>query len=196
MMRQGRLVGILLLSLLLTACGPGKLKWKSFPIPIYSESALLTTEESKMDFEDAMNYWESKAGRKLFDYKGVVDNARAAFSGDPSQPEAIYYNIVLRLNPWSLPQNVVGQTTVLSVGDEIRSAMIVLNPEVSFCAQDCRVQPRSTSQRRTFAHELGHFLGMAHTDSKSNIMYPDAIPGGTLTDMAAEVPELLALTED
>ena len=45
-----------------------------------------------------------------------------------------------------------------------------------------------------FLHELGHFLGFAHTSSTSDVMFPTIQPGGDLETMEVNLTDLQRLT--
>lgn len=82
----------------------------------------------------------------------------------------------------------------MSESQEINGAMIMFNPNTRFCAGDCERDPRLISQKKSYAHELGHFLGLDHITNVSNIMYPDAVPGGSLEGVAVDLDALIRMT--
>ena len=70
MTRQGWLLG-LLVAPLLVGCAKEKEKktgWQSFPVAIYADAALTSDRQAEEDLFTAMSFWESHAGRKLFDF--------------------------------------------------------------------------------------------------------------------------------
>jgi hypothetical protein len=199
MISQGRQVGSLFVTafflLTLSACGSGHAGWNNFPVTIYSQSSLLTTPQAKSDFNDALNFWEGKAGKQLFDYQGDYTASATPFTGNPAAPTAITANVIFFQNPWPFNVNIVGQTTVMqSTSQAISGAVIMINPSTTLCEGDCDGQPDATSERRAFTHELGHFLGLVHILDVTNIMYPQIQSGGTLTDMQVDQTTLNTLT--
>ena len=130
--------------------------------------------QAHSDFQDAMHFWEQIVGKQLFDYRG--DWNGQVYSGGDS----ISQNSLFAQSPWSYASNIAAQTIVLSQSSQIQGAVIMVNPNTSFCGGDCTGQRSSTSMRKVFAHELGHFIGLSHVQDTSNIMYPDALPGGSL----------------
>ncbi len=191
MMSHGWQVVFLGISCLaMTACGnkkEGPTRWKAFPVAIYADPALVPNDQAKSDFSEAMAFWESKVGKQLFDYRGTW-NGQGFDNGDSVSQNSMYYS-----SPWSYAQNIAAQTVVLSRESEIEGAVIMVNPGTSFCAGDCTGQSSRTSQKKVFAHELGHFLGMGHNTDTANIMYPDALPGGTLGGLTVNTGELQPL---
>ena len=191
MIYHGRLIGSFCLLILLTACGNGRQGWASFPVPIYSSSSLLSTPQAQSDFKDAMAFWEAKVGKPVFEYKGAWDTSQAAYTGTVDNPSSIVGNVIFMQNPWPFPTNVVGETTVHSENQEIKGALVMINPSTQFCGGDCVGQPGNiTSQRKTFTHELGHFIGLVHIQDVNDIMYPNATAGGSLDGLTVDAAAL------
>jgi hypothetical protein len=194
MICHGRLVGSLLLLFLMSACGGAHNGWKSFPVPLYVEQSLTSSQTFNSDFQDAMAFWENKAGKKLFDYKGAWSGQNTPYVGSPSNPESVTNNVVFFQTPWPFASTIVGQTMVTSASTEIQAAMIMINPSTSFCAGDCIGQSNRTSERKVLAHELGHFLGLNHVQDTANLMYPESLPGGSLDAVTIDDVTFKSLT--
>ena len=194
MIRQGRLFTALLLILSLTGCGGknedenGPKRWASFPIPIYMDGDLENAYGAEDNFYEAMSFWEARAGKKLFDYRGVWQG-QAPFTGNPSSPTSIAANIIFILDPWSFSSSIAGQTVVMSKKNEIRGSIIMLNPSAVYCFWSC------PSEKKIFTHELGHFLGFDHSQEKSDIMYPEIQGGDSLDSVTINTATLSALTQ-
>jgi hypothetical protein len=199
MIRHGRLVSKVCVSLWLllslSACGKDREGWASFPIPIYAD-ATVNSSADRADFEDAMAFWENKAGRKLFDFRGVWSASSAPYTGAIDNPDSIVANVVFFLDPWAFGSTVAGRTTIRSSSDGIESSMIMINPDTPSCSGDCVGDPYRASRRKVFTHELGHFLGMGHVSDPANIMNPDTTPGGSLRDQRIDAEALARLTRD
>ena len=196
MMCQGRLVAPLfvLISILITACGqtPSNSRWQSFPVTIYADSSAINTADKQSDLNDAMNFWEEKAGKKLFNFKGQYSGPQP-YSGSITDPGTVLDNVIFFQNPWPLTPNIIGQTLVSASGGSIQNAMVMINGEANFCTGDCTGQPDSNSQRKNFTHELGHFLGLQHVQDVTNVMYPVIQPGGSLTNVTIDTATFNAL---
>lgn len=174
----------------------GATRWASLPVPVYSDSSMVGTPEAQADLQDAMSFWEQKAGKKLFDYKGVWTSSAQPYTGTPDNPGNILANVIFFQNPWAASSNVIGQTVVTSFEDEIQSAMIMINPDAVFCSGDCEHEYYANSARKNLAHELGHFLGLKHHHDVNNVMYPILQPGGTMHGVGVDETALLELIED
>jgi hypothetical protein len=194
MMRHGRQFSFLMsfFFLLLSACGKkydGPPRWDSFPVTIYTDPNVVKDAQAHSDFQDAMHFWEQIVGKQLFDYRG--DWNGQVYSGGDS----ISQNSLFAQSPWSYASNIAAQTIVLSQSSQIQGAVIMVNPNTSFCGGDCTGQRSSTSMRKVFAHELGHFIGLSHVQDTSNIMYPDALPGGSLQNLSVDLNTLQQLVQ-
>ena len=199
-MNHGWYLGLVLISSILTACGTknsdqngGTTKWSSFPVSIYASSSVTANSQSMSDFQDAMAFWEEKVGHKLFNFVGTWSGG-APYSGNPANPDVIAANILFFANPWPFAGNLAGQTVVRSNNSQITNSMVMINPGIGYCAGDCVGQNYLTSERKTFTHELGHFLGLLHAQDTTNIMYPSIQPGGSLASVSVDMNTLLSLT--
>ena len=194
MICHGRLFCSLGFLLLLSACGANNHSGgSSFPVDIYSDNAVASSASTAADFQTALTFWEQKAGRKLFNYKGVWSQG-APYTGTADNPTGATANVLFFQNPWPFAANIAGKTTVFSQGPEIQGAIVMINPSIPLCAGDCTSSPGSNSQRKDFAHELGHFLGLNHIEDINDIMYPILQTGGVLDGVNVDMPSLLQLT--
>ncbi len=191
-MGHGWHLGSLFLLFFITACGgSGHLGWKSIPVPIYADSTIMKSNQAMSDLQDAFRYWEQKAGKSIFDFKGEWTRG-APYAGNPASPDAILGNVIFFQNPWPYSKKFVGMTTVQNGEDGPQAAMVMINGASSFCNGDCHFDSR-VSSRKTFAHELGHFIGLNHNDDPKDIMYPDATPGGSISELKADEATLRVL---
>ncbi len=190
-MRHGRLLFILI-PFILSACGQnsedtgGPKRWANFPVAIYTDSSLAQYNDSESTFEEAMGFWEQKAGKKLFDFKGTW-NGGTAYSGDPLNPTSVAANVIQFLNPWNYDYSIAAQTVVLSKQSQIQHAIIFVNPNTMDCYWSC------TSELKVFTHELGHFLGLTHSNDTQNIMYPEIQPGDSIDTVTIDQATFAAL---
>lgn len=196
---------LLLLLPLLSACGKdetrtafalgtGDVRWAAFPVDIQVDASLLADPDSANDLDDAIDFWENKAGRPLFKVTGAWDASRPAYQGDAANPDKIFANVILFQGPWHDAAKVAGKTHVHSQGNHIENAVILLNPDTNVCTGSCWGASSFVSRRKLLAHELGHFIGFGHTDDAGDIMYPEILSGGSMTDLKVDETLLVKLT--
>lgn len=194
-------IALALLPLLLFGCGnkeeihteaelgSGDLRWESFPVEIKIDKDLV----DETDLDDALAFWENKAGRPLFKVTGPWLASYSPVVGSPDNPDALLENVIFFQNPWPFESTIAGKTLLRSSNDRMESAVIILNGEKTLCGGDC-TGLTLTSRRRLLAHELGHFLGFGHSDDYMNIMYPEIQGGGSLHGLKVDTEMLQKLT--
>ena len=180
--------------LLLSACGRGQSGWQAFPVPVYVDVGLMSNPDDRADFEDGMRFWEEKAGKKLFDVQGEWTGGGLPYQGAAQNPDSIVENVVFVHYQWPFASGYVGMTVVKPF-DSGQRALVMINPNTNFCHGDCNYNFTETSMRKTFAHELGHFIGLQHSQSKGDIMYPTSLPGGSLNQLSFDESALRTLTK-
>ena len=196
---QGRLFVVLALLLVVSGCAKDNGQnsgnangWNTFPVPIYAGASLAASPSAASDLNDAMAFWEAKAGRKLFNLQGAW-SAGAPYTGTSAAVGTITTNVILFQSPWPYAANLAGLTTTNTTGTQIDGAVVMINSATPMCSGDC-LGVEETSQRKTFTHELGHFLGLPHVQDTNNIMYPQIQLGGTLDGVVVDQNALAALT--
>lgn len=182
--------------LLLASCAEKKAEtragWNSFPVPIYSDAQIVSSEEGENDFQAALQFWEQNAGTKLFDYRGVW-SGDAPYTGTANNISSIVANVIFFLNPWPLDPFTAGQTVAMKTSNGYAGAVIMLNPNISLCGGDCRGEYSRTSRQKLIAHEIGHFIGLAHVTDSFNIMNPVLAPGGSLAEVSIDQSALRSI---
>jgi hypothetical protein len=178
-----------------TELGVGGLRWGTFPVEVQVDAFLLADPKATADLNDAIAFWEEKAGKRLFTIAGSWDSAQKPFSGPIGDPTELLANVILFQGPWPFDNRIAGKTVVHSTNGTISRAVIFLNAETALCGQDCRNDGSEVSRRKLLAHELGHYLGLGHNQDRSDVMYPEILQGGSLEGLKVDESLLTSLTQ-
>lgn len=177
-----------------SANASGAKRWRSFPVEIYADPALLTTTAVRNDLYQAMSFWEDRAGKKLFDFRGAWGGQNPPYTGSATSPSAVLGNVIFFQNPWSFGSNVAGETVVISLSNKITNAIVMINPNMNVCYGTCTGASNATSDVKVITHELGHFLGLQHSSDTKNIMYPTIQAGASLSGVTIDSDAFQTLT--
>src|SRR4051794_12058102 len=96
-----------------TLCSVGCAKkegWASFPVLLYADHATTSSSLRTADLSAALEFWETKAGRKLFDFRGEWKDG-TPYTGSVKNIESVRANVILFVDPWPFALNIAGQTT-------------------------------------------------------------------------------------
>jgi hypothetical protein len=148
-------------------------------VAISADPAITASPTALADLNAAMAFWENRAGRKLFDFRRDWSGPLPPFSGNPGKPDTLFGNVIYLERSWPFAQNIAAQTIVFSSDHSLLSSVIMIHADMNLCEGDCAAS-FGTSERKVFAHELGHFLGLQHNSNISDIMYPEVQPGSAL----------------
>ncbi|MGZ3696257.1 MAG: matrixin family metalloprotease [Bdellovibrionota bacterium] len=194
---HSRLVLVLFCAFLFTACGTkskdesGPTRWVSLPVVIYADPGISSNTAAQADLNTAMSFWNSRAGKQLFDYKGAWTGQTPPYTGNPNQPDSLLGNVIYFEHNWPFSTNIAAQTITFSQKNQLLSSVIMLNGTMSLCTGTCT---GGTSELRVMAHELGHFLGLAHSQNTADIMYPEVQSGSSLDSLQVDTATLSQLT--
>lgn len=201
------LLGILCLSLSLVACGQGgggeeggdavvsglgqAAKWPAFPVEIYIDQRTRDIPGAEQDLLDAIDFWEDKIGFQVFDYKGVFAGAKPVTGGLPDV-RAATANQSFFLSPWNSGAAVLGLNIRLQIGSTIIRSIIAINDDQTFCYGTCGPAD-PVAFKKVIAHELGHFLGLGHSNNANDVMFAFYSPTLDLATADVEFAELTAV---
>jgi hypothetical protein len=176
--------------------GTGDLRWASFPVKVEVDQGLLQDSDAHDDLIQAMDFWEGKAGKKLFTIKGPWVSNTLPYTGNPEDPDSLLENVIFLESPWPFTPSIAGRTIVHSSEGQIENSVVLLKEDSQFCTGTCAGDTATTtiSRRKLIAHELGHLLGFGHSSSEHDVMYPEILTPYPLDTLEVDTDLLQKLT--
>ena len=196
-MRLGfRIITCFLVPLALAACGAGddsgpkgqeqggRPRWKSFSVEINIDQKISDSPEATADVLAAIDFWETKASRKLFVFRGQW-NGQQLIEGGIANPFKSPVNQAFHQSPWPYEASVLAMNMRVERVGKIEKSLISINDNYLFCFGPCARNP-VVSFRKVVTHELGHFLGFNHNDDTKNVMYAFYRGDQSLAEMSVD----------
>lgn len=165
-----------------------KRSWPEAPIPIYISDKF--PKEFKSHCIEAIDIWNFESGSAVFEYMGEV-------SSDTEAQDAL--NIIYwDENPHAKGYFGAAHTYWINDNVLIEGDVIIYGKVSSYAVLECpgREDSCRTNQTKTdfmsvILHELGHILGLGHSSSFGDVMYPQIYYGDVSrkfsTEMLAEL---------
>lgn len=139
-----------------------RISWKNqVPIPLQIHSSV--PREMVPSIEKALQSWEQAAGRPLFRIQNY------SYTGE-TIPRQEGLNVISFLSSWeSNKSSEQARTSVYWVGSEIREADIRINAKNFTFYAESPVRSQDVHLESLVLHELGHLLGLKHSDQGGQI---------------------------
>lgn len=193
---------VILAGLILAACqqqrqtvtSGGEGRWAELPVALNVSQEIYDSQAAMTDIAAAMEFWEERAGRRLFDLRGPWNAAPSPVVGDLSNPSFVHTNIIFFPTSWPIAFEVAGKTTILTQGEHFSQGYVALNRDRTYCFGSCEYDYFRVGFRRLVTHELGHFIGLNHVNDNANIMAPALASGGNLDSAQVDMAALSRLT--
>lgn len=138
-----------------------KIKWQKLPVVIHIEQSVPL--EFRNSMKDAAAIWNKELGLTAIEVSDVIVGSPAISMDN--------HNVVYWLDvPSVMPTSTQAVTIPTSYSGVITDADIVINGNdfrFSTTGENDKVDMKSL-----MVHEMGHVLGMAHTDNFYSIMFP------------------------
>lgn len=143
-----------------------RISWgRALPVPLYIHSSV--PKDAYEAIESAIAVYDEAIGQKTFEIKGY------SVSG-PSTPQRDGYSYIYWMNEWEDDrEDEQGRTTIYWSGDTIYEADVRINASSlsGFTFNYATSGPvRGIDLKSLFVHELGHALGLDHSDAAGSIM--------------------------
>lgn len=163
---------------------PQKLHWDltNIEYTIEPAPAFLPSGATEQSVEDGFDAWDDvpSCNAPAFQYAGVAADAVATFRQDPNGGAVDNENGVYWLTSnWPHGGDVLALTTLTfsQCSGVIVDADIEMNAADFDLTLDTQPGDESTDIANTVTHEVGHFLGLDHSDDVEATMYAEAPKG-------------------
>ncbi len=145
--------------------------WRSFPVQLKRFSTVNSDNVYLQNLVDeSENEWENATGRDLWDIPDIINSNNA--SGN-----YIKWSENFGQETGFDPSSTLAITIRYNRGTFFEQTVIILNGGLAFLRQNW-----GNSLKSTIIHELGHTLGLDHSDVQGAIMYPSLNSSSTLQD--------------
>ncbi|NUM89654.1 MAG: matrixin family metalloprotease, partial [Bdellovibrionales bacterium] len=176
------------LALFLAGCGKNtlpweasgssaRMRWEQFPVVLWMDPAIAEDAARMDDVHVAVAWWEEQVSRPLFDLRTWSGPMPPYAGGTATDPQDFLGNVLFFQDPWPHAEDVKGKTFLLASQDRLEQGLIALKGDEPYCHGGCAANPgRRVVFQKLVAHELGHFLGLPHTEDPESLMSPDLTP--------------------
>lgn len=131
------------------------LRWNHFPLTVYIDTSFLDDDSYATDFRKAMENWEISTNN-LISFQEVNKNAD------------ITVRWVSKLKIGST--DALGDTKIQFVN--VSNIMLIQNAHIELLTKSGTRKLNSNDMINLALHEIGHALGLSHSNDEESIMYP------------------------
>ncbi len=182
-------LALLLLLPLLAGCGKdtapweatsgssARMRWEQFPVVVLVDPAIADDSNSMEDVRTAVAWWEEQVQRPLIDLQTWNGPMPPYAGGSAASPKDFLGNVLFFQDPWPHAEEIKGKTFLFASQDRLDTGLIALKGDEPYCYGNCSANPHGRVVfQKLVAHELGHFLGLPHTEDPASLMSPDLTP--------------------
>ncbi len=140
-----------------------RVSWDQFPIQLYVHKDVPESYYSAIS--QAMDRWMQATQIHMFELVGV-------YEGSGQEPKKDNINVIYSMNSWESGRSrEQARTVIYWTGATLHEADIQLNAsDHEFDVDGGTVSPHKVDLISLMVHELGHVLGLKHTDDTPSVM--------------------------